>query len=568
MIDLGFVPRQKTYFNDEGMQYLPVEWTPPDSVMNQHPGEYFAGLDESGNPVFKSQNWDGGIQQYGPAIIAALATMGASLPATVGAGSAGAGALAAGDAMAGLIPAGELGSWTEAAGAAGAGAAGSSGGGMFELGDLTNAWSNAFGESGGWNPLTDGYGMGEAVNASGGGYPWLDASGNLDVDTFLKMTGEGGQYADLIPGGASGIPGMDTLGSTSWLESAVNTLKAQGISPTQALQAAKSALSGGGSSGLLSGLGIGANALGSYLANKAGQDAATKAAAAQIQAAQIAADAAKFKPIGITTRFGESNFIKDAQGNVVGAGYNLAPDMKAQQDKMIGASGTALDQYMAAPGMFAPMGAAGQRAMSLGNQYLATDPQAQAMKYMQDQQALLATGRERDMNQMLSGEFNRGTYGLATGGTSTGMGAANPRLEAMLNAQRQQDLGLAAQATQGGMDYAKFGAALTGTGGDLVRGMFSGQTAAYDPYKTAIGGAQYLEGLGQQPLTMGIDIGKQTSNAAAGGLLAQGITNAAGIQQQAAGSPWANALGMLGGGLQNYQQQQQQQQMMNKIWGV
>lgn len=303
------------------------------------------------------------------------------------------------------------------------------------------------------------------------------------------------------------------------------------------------------------------NAVGGLLSGNAQQEAAQTTANAQLEAARIAADAAKFKPIGITTRFGQSNFQKDAQGNVIGANYTLTPDIKAQQDALMGVSGNMLTQYQNAPGQFAPMGDAGQRAMTLGNQYLAADPQAQAMKYMQDQQALLATGRERDMNQMLTGEFNRGTYGLATGGTSTGMGAANPRLEAMLNAQRQQDLGLAAQATQGGMDYAKFGAGMVGTGGDLTRGMFSGQTAAYDLYKTALGGAQYIEGLGQQPLTMGIDIGKQTSNAASGGLLAQGMNNAAQTMQPAnAYSPWGTALMNAGGSVANYQQQDQLQQ--------
>jgi hypothetical protein len=308
---------------------------------------------------------------------------------------------------------------------------------------------------------------------------------------------------------------------------------------------------------LLSG---GLNALGGYLAGNAAKDAATTAALAQVDAARIAADAAKFKPIGITTRFGRSNFQKDAQGNVIGAGYQLTPEMKAQQDALMTMSNLGLAQYAAAPNMFAPMGQAGQRAMGLGNQYLAADPQAQAQKYMNDQQALLATGRNRDMSQMLTGEFNRGTYGLATGATGQ-MGAANPRLEAMLNAQRQQDLGLAAQATQGGMDYAKFGAGMVGTGGDLNRGMFSGQTAAYQPYQTALQGAQYIEGLGQQPLTMGIDIGKQTSNAASGGLLAQGMNNAAQTMQPAnAYSPWGTAMMNAGSSVANYQNQQQQQQ--------
>jgi hypothetical protein len=401
------------------------------------------------------------------------------------------------------------------------------------------------------------------ANAGSGAMEWTDFLGDASIG---DITGSGGSsladlqtaanqfgWSDLASPGTTAGANADIAGS-SWLnnlaQSAMNdplgaaakAIKSLGMTPAQVL-------------------GGGLNAVGGLLSGNAQQEAANTAANAQLEAARIAADAAKFKPIGITTRFGQSQFQKDAQGNVIGAGYQLTPEMKAQQDALMAQSGQMLTQYQNAPGMFAPMGQAGQRAMGLGNQYLATDPAAQAQKYMAEQQALLATGRERDMNQMLTGEFNRGTYGLATGGTSTGMGAANPRLEAMLNAQRQQDLGLAAQATQGGMDYAKFGAGMVGMGGDLTRGMFSGQTAAYDPYKTALGGAQYIEGLGQQPLTMGIDIGKQTSNAASGGLLAQGMSNAAQTMQPAnAYSPWGTALMNAGGSVANYQNQQQQQQ--------
>jgi hypothetical protein len=152
------------------------------------------------------------------------------------------------------------------------------------------------------------------------------------------------------------------------------------------------------------------------------------------------------------------------------------------------------------------------------------------------------------------------------------MMAANPEMEALRNAQKQQDLALAAQATQGGMDYAKFGAAMVGSGGNMLRDQYGTQTAAYDPYKTAMGGAHYLEGLGQQPLTLGMDIGRQVTSgtAQAGGLLAQGMTNAAQTQQAGSYSPFGTAL-MAGGNMlgtmaqpqQQAQQQLTQQQMLN-----
>ena len=322
----------------------------------------------------------------------------------------------------------------------------------------------------------------------------------------------------------------------------------------------------GSTNGLLSGaLTIG----GGLLAGNSAVDAAQTSSDAQIRAAQIAAESAKFRPVGITTNFGSSNFTKDAQGNVTGAGYTLSPEMLAQQAKLMGVSEQALQQYLGAQGATAPMGEAASRMMTLGNSYLATTPQEQAAKYMADQQALLATGRERDVNNMLTGEYNRGTYGLSVGGTSTGMNAANPRLEAMFNAQRQQDLGLAAQATQGGMDYAKFGGAMTGLGGSMLRDMYGTQTAAYDPYKTALGGATSAEALGQDSLKLGMDMGSTVTaaNAASGRILGQGMTNAATtMQNYNAYSPWGAMLSGVGDTIKQYNNPQQNW-MFNPLTG-
>lgn len=315
---------------------------------------------------------------------------------------------------------------------------------------------------------------------------------------------------------------------------------------------------------LLSG---GANILGGLLSGRAGSDAANTYANAQTEAARIAAEAARFKPVGVTTRFGQSKFTKDAQGNVVQAGYDVAPDVAAMRESLMGAAPGMLSQFTGSQATTAPMGTAAQRAMSLGQGYLNTDPLAQAQKYYDDQQAIMATQRARDQAGMLTGEFNRGTYGLATGATGQ-MGAANPRLEAMYNAQRQQDLALAAAATQGGMDYAKFGAGMVGTGGDLLKSMYGTQSAAYSPFQTAMGGATMLEGLGQNALDMSVNIGKTASPAQAGSLLAQGMLGAAQTQNAASYSPWGTAL--MGGanaiqGWQNQAAQQQQQQQQNQM---
>lgn len=365
----------------------------------------------------------------------------------------------------------------------------------------------------------------------------------------------------------------------------------------------------------------------------AAKEAAQAQANAQLEAAKIAADAAKFRPVGVTTGFGSSKFGFDpTTGYLTSAGYELTPEMKAQQDALLKTSNSMLDQFknsqtataplgsaaqqamgigaqglatgtgllsdaanlrpniaallkqtapigaagqqalglgtvgmnlaqsvlsqadqfrpdiaallkqtapvtaagqqalgMGTSGMnlgqslidqaaalrpdvaalqkqTAPLGTAGQSAMSLGQQYLGTDPAAQAAKYMAEQQALLAPTREREYAALQNKLAQQGRLGLATGGTSTGMMAANPEVEALMNARRQQDLNLAAQATQGGMDYAKFGATLAGTGGDLVSKMYGVQNAAYDPYKTALGVGQQTSQYGTGMAKSGTDL--------------------------------------------------------------
>jgi hypothetical protein len=141
---------------------------------------------------------------------------------------------------------------------------------------------------------------------------------------------------------------------------------------------------------------------------------------------------------------------------------------------------------------------------------------------------------------------SQGRGGFAIGGGVNGQGAANPQLQALYNAQLQQDAQLAANATQGGMDYAKFGAGFVGSGGQMLRDQYATQSAAYDPYKTAIGGAQALEGMGQDALKMGANLGGQVmqGNQYGAGMMNTAGQQAANIQGQAnAPSMWGSFLG-------------------------
>jgi hypothetical protein len=149
----------------------------------------------------------------------------------------------------------------------------------------------------------------------------------------------------------------------------------------------------------------------------------------------------------------------------------------------------------------------------LGQGYLAQTPQQAAQQFMAQQQELLAPSRERQMAQLQQGLFNTGRGGLAVGATGArpsgamGLGAASPEVEAYYNALAQQDAALAAQATQGGMDQARFGAGLFATGGNLLDQGYRGQTAALGPYEAYLAQMQALEGLGQQSLDIGSALG-------------------------------------------------------------
>lgn len=318
-------------------------------------------------------------------------------------------------------------------------------------------------------------------------------------------------------------------------------------------------------------LATGLTAAGGWLQGQQAKDAAATAAQAQIEAARIAADAAKFRPVGVTTRFGQSKFGYDTQGNLNSAGYLLAPDLLGEQNALLeSAYKDYLPQFLNAKTTTAPMGQAANSMMSLGNQYLTTSPQAQAAKYMAEQQALLAPSNQRDMAELQARLQSQGRLGVATGATTDGMRAANPELEAYYNALNMQNRNLAASATQGGMDYAKFGSGMVGSGGDMLNGMYATQANAYTPYNTALSGAQTIEGLGQNALTMGMNMGSTATaaNAASGNLLAQGMNNAAQTMQPAnAQSNWGTLLSGAGNALSQYtannNNQQNQVNMMN-----
>ena len=289
--------------------------------------------------------------------------------------------------------------------------------------------------------------------------------------------------------------------------------------------------------------------LGGLLGGSSARSAARTQAAAQERAAQLAAEEARFRPVGITTRFGQSQFQTGPEGRVTGASYTLDPQLAAMQDRFLGLAGGGLTQAEQAQQQFAPLGQAAQGLFGLGQQYLAQSPQEAAQQYMAGQQNLLAPSRERQFAQLQNQLFQTGRGGLSGGATggrpsgAAGLGAANPEMEAYYNALAQQDAALAAQAMQAGQQQVAFGAGLFGTGGNLLTQGYGGQAAALGPYEAYLRGATGLEALGQAPLDIGAQLGGRMANPTGAQALLQGGMGAAQSQFAAnAYNPFATAL--------------------------
>ena len=236
-------------------------------------------------------------------------------------------------------------------------------------------------------------------------------------------------------------------------------------------------------------------------------------------AAKAAADAMKFKPVGVTTRFGTTDYTYDAEGNLKTAGYTLTPELKAIQDKLMSGATLSLDEAKKVADLYDPLKKASSSLFDLGTSYLAKTPEQVAADYMAKQQDLLAPSRERQMSQLQNTLFQQGRGGLSVGATSArpsgarGLGATTPEMEAYYNALAQQDAALAAGAQQAGQQSVLFGKGLLGAGGEFLGKYTAGQTSAYDPFKTLLSTAGAVEGMGAGALQTGAELGGRTTTA-------------------------------------------------------
>ena len=374
------------------------------------------------------------------------------------------------------------------------------------------------------------------------GVPAFDAAftsaGGLFNPAFGLPVGNGAFIGEGVP---TGIPASDAaylnaggVFNPAYLAPAISTaIPSGGVSPvaipsgapSTALPsslvnagvstAVNSLLGTGGTSNIPNLISGGLGTAGNLLQMQQSREAA-QAAQARIDAETAAAKAsAAFRPIGMTTRFGTSQFQVDpVTGQLTSAGYTLSPEAKAQQDRFMALSQQGLTQAEQAQGQFAPLQTGAQRLFGLGNQYLAQSPEAVAQNYLNQQMALLQPGRELELANLQNRLQQQGRGGLAVaqGGT---LGATTPELQALYNARATQEAQLAANAQQYGQQQVSFGAGLLGTGAQTMGQYYGGQQAAYAPYTTAMGQVQGLEALGQQPFQMGAQLGQTASTAGA-----------------------------------------------------
>jgi len=363
----------------------------------------------------------------------------------------------------------------------------------------------------------------------------------------------GGAALGSTLGGLTTGAGALTAGATALTASQIADLTKAGLTATQI-------------GSLLSG---GATTVGGLLQQQTSREAAQKAQQ-MIEAETAAAKtAAQFRPVGMTTRFGTSQFTVDpVTGQLTSAGYTASPGVLEAQNRLVALGNQGLAQAEGAQAQFAPLQAGATSLFNLGSKYLAKTPEDVAKDYLASQMSLLQPSREIELANLQTKLRNQGRIGLsvAQGGD---LGDTTPELQALYNARARQEAELAANAQVAGQRDVLFGAGLYDLGAKSLGNYYAGQQASYAPYTTALGQFTNLEQLAQQPLTMGANLAQQSAQAGANmgqlGLRGAQLSTALATGQAATTNPYATVLsglgssstlgqglgGLLGGGLQS-----------------
>jgi hypothetical protein len=291
---------------------------------------------------------------------------------------------------------------------------------------------------------------------------------------------------------------------------------------------------------------------------RAGEEAANQ----MRQASREGAAAAAFRPVGMTTRFGTSQFTREidpATGipYISSAGYTAAPELQAIQNRLFGQLDPSLRYAEQAGGALQPLTPASQRLFELGQQYLAASPEQVAQDYISSRQALLQPLREQQFAGLRSRGFATGRGGLGVQ-TGTGGAPANPEMQAYYNALARQDLELAAEAEQAGQQRVAFGTGLFGTGANLLGTQYGTYAQAFQPLLSTLGAAGQVEQMAMQPYQLGLQLGQAAQPGAQSAAQLYTGGQIQGAQTQYGATAAANAAnasfwsGLISGGAQVY----------------
>lgn len=326
--------------------------------------------------------------------------------------------------------------------------------------------------------------------------------------------------------------------------------------------------------------------IGGSMAGSAARSAARTSSDAQLAAAQIAADEARFRPVGVRTAFGSSQFGFDPETErLISAGYTVSPEIAALRDRLVGMAPGSLTAAEQIAGRFAPAETAAGRLFGLGGELIpgmasrtadplamaqaerlsalgagitptSYDPTAEAQRYAEQQYALLQPERQRQLQAVERSTFGRGRQGLFLSGMGQpelyGLAQAQEEQNAAIAAaaqdrarqQLQQDIALGTQLSGLGLDTRtmaenlarqrfaedlQLGTGLFTTGANLYGLAPQAQVQGLAPFQTQLGLAQTLEQLGQAPLDIGAQLGGRAAQAGgvAGQALLQGGLGAA-----------------------------------------
>jgi hypothetical protein len=255
---------------------------------------------------------------------------------------------------------------------------------------------------------------------------------------------------------------------------------------------------------------------------------------------------AQFRPVGLRTGFGTSNFRVNELGQVEEAGYGLTPELESLRNRFTtGATGydpTRVQQ------LTEPIYGGAASLFNLGGSYLGANPQDVAAKYISDRQGLLQPSRAAEFGRINARNYATGRGGL---GVNTGTGGAptNPALQAYYNSIFQQDRALAAEADTEAMNRIRFGSSLYSAGGNLAAGIPSLFSGSFLPIETQLKLAQSVEALGERPFAMSQELARLQAGAgaSAGNLYLQPQAGAAAAYGNYQGySPFGSALSGLG----------------------